>query len=183
MRKGILFIGIQLCLVAVMKAQTAEETKSWILSKLNKYQQESFGVKLKGDCDSYLQSYNYVSTFQKDSLIISYDVKVIYPNCFKGDRMKAENEAAKKVTTKIAIADISKISSSEYGNKFSIHSKLETIKFMAIFDSGNVESFTDVCSIGLNLKTEGELLERLQKAFNHLVSFFPKKEKKEIFQP
>lgn len=164
-----------------IKAQSLEETKSWILSKLNKYQQETFGTKLKGDCDSYLQSYNYSSSFQLDTLIISYDVKVIYPTCFKGDKAKEEKEAAKKALVKIPVSDISKISTPDNGNKFTIHTKLETIKFIATFSSSKNESFTDICSIGLNLKTEEALFERLQKAFNRLISFYPKKENKEAF--
>jgi hypothetical protein len=179
-KRGLLIIT-QFWLVIALKAQTVEETKSWILSKLNKYQKESFGIKLKGDCDSYLQSYNYVSSFQLDTLVISFDVKVIYPACFKGDKTKEEREAAKKALVKIPISDISKISSSDNGNRFSIHTKLETIKFNSTFSSGNTESFTDICSIGMNLRTEEQLLERLQKAFNRLVSFYPKKESKETF--
>lgn len=164
-----------------LKAQTLEETKSWILSKLNKYQKESFGIKLKGDCDSYLQSYNYVSSFQQDTLVISYDIKVIFPNCFTGDKAKEEREAAKKALVKIPVSDISKISTSENGNKFAIHTKLETIRFISTFFTGKNEAFTDICSIGINLKTEEDLLERLQKAFNRLKSFYPKKESKETF--
>ena len=164
-----------------LKAQTLEETKSWILSKLNKYQRESFGIKLKGECDSYLQSYNYVSSFQQDTLIISYDVKVIFPYCFKGDKAKEERDAAKKALVKISVSDISKITTFDNGNKVAIHTKLETIRFVSTFVTGKNEVFTDICSIGMSLKTEEELLERLQKAFNHLISFYPKKESKEIF--
>lgn len=181
MVKRILLISIQFWLVITLKAQTIEETKSWILSKLNKYQKESFGIKLKGDCDSYLQSYNYVSSFQMDTLVISFDVKVIFPNCFKGDKAKEEREAAKKALVKIPISDISKISTSDNGNKFAIHTKLETVKFISTFVTGKNESFTDICSIGMNLKTEEELFERLQKAFNRLAIFYPKKESKETF--
>lgn len=164
-----------------LKAQTLEETKSWIVSKLNKYQKEAFGVKLKGDCDSYWHSYNYISTFQQDTLVISYDVKLIFPTCFKGDKVKDEKETAKKAVAKIPISDISKISSYDNGSKFLINTSLESIRFIATFNSGNTESFTNSCSIGFNLKTEQELLERLQKAFNHLITFYPKKAKKEIF--
>jgi hypothetical protein len=179
--KKIGLIILTVFVITAIKAQSLQETKSWIISKLNKYQQETFGVKLKGDCDSYLQSYNYVSQFKEDTLIVLYDVKVIYPNCFNGDKIKVGKEAAKKATVKIAISDIFKISSSENGNRFSLHTKLQTIKFNATFDSGTTESFTDICSIGLNLKTEESLFERLQTAFNTLITFYPKKEKKETF--
>jgi hypothetical protein len=179
MNKFILALFL-LFLFTGIKAQSLEETKAWILSKLNKYQRENFGVKLKGDCDSYLQSYNYFSKFQKDTLIVTYDVKLIYPECFKGDKAKAVKETARKAVVKIPVSDITKVSASDE-KRFSIHTGLQTIKLSATFKNGNTDSFTDVCSIGLNLKTEESLLERLQTAFNHLATFYPKKNRKETF--
>lgn len=179
--KSVIMLSVQLWLTLAAKAQSAEETKSWILSKLNKYQQETFGIKLKGDCDSYLQSYNYVSSFLLDTLVISYDVKVIFPDCFTGDKAKEEREAAKKAVVKIPVPDISKVSASVNGNKFIIHTKLKTIRFISSFVAEQTESFTDVCSVGMNLNTEDDLLERLQRAFTHLMTFYPKKKAKEAF--
>lgn len=179
--KGFFISIVLFFLSSDAKAQTLEETKSWILSKLNKYQTEIFGIKLKGDCDSYNQSYNFHSTFKKDTLVISFDNKTIFPDCFMGNRERVEKETAQKAVVKIPISDITEISASDYGSKFYINTKLETIRFIATFVTGNNETFTDVCQIGMNVKTENELLERMQKAFKRLVSFYPKKKNKEAF--
>jgi hypothetical protein len=164
-----------------IKAQSLEETKTWILSKLNKYQREWFGVKLNGDCDKSIQSYNFKFKFEKDTLIVTNDVKVIFPQCYKGDKTNAEKNTATKLVSKIPIFDIAKISSLNYGIALNINSKLETIRSIATFSSGDVESYSGSVMIGLNLNTEDSLLERLQKAFTHLQTFYPKHKKTETF--
>lgn len=179
--KRILIIGILTCLVIKPKAQTVEETKSWILSKLNKYQEEFFGVKLKGDCDSYARFNNFSSVFQQDTLVVSFDAAVLFPDCFRGNKEKDRKELARKAVTKIPVSDISKISTFDNGRRFRIHTSLSTMRMIATFDSGTVVSYTNICSIGFNFSTEELLFERFQKAFNHLVSFYPKKENKESF--
>jgi hypothetical protein len=180
MTKGIYSIILLFCISVTLKAQTVEETKSWILTKMNKYQQDFFSGKLKGNCDFNLMFHNFSSKFQQDTFVVAFELKMIFPDCFVGDRIKKQKEAAKKAIVKIPITDISRISTLDE-KRFQIHTNLSTMRMVTTFDSGDIESFTDLCSIGFNFNTEESLFERLQNAFIHLQSFYPKKAKKESF--
>lgn len=181
MKRFIIFLFIVLTSSSI-KAQSVEDTKSWIINKLTKYQQEIYGGKLS-PCQCYTQNYNYSFKFKRDTFEVAYNIRVLYPQCYTGDKIKEAKNYAKKIVEKIPISDISEVTCADNGleSRFLICTKLQTIRIIATFDAGNTVSFTSTAFIGLNLKTEDKLLERLQKAFNHLRLFYPKKKKRELF--
>ena len=178
-------ISIVLFLITEIKAQSLEETKSWILSKLNTYK-EVLTFPQSKPCDAYPEWLNFYSKFEQDTLVISCDVKNFFPDCFKGDKNERKKRLSKKVVAKIPIADISSFDNyiANYYDtyKISIYTDLETIRVISTSEFGETnEFFTKQTPIGINLGTEELLFERLKKAFEHLVTFYPKKKKKEVF--
>lgn len=165
-----------------LKSQSVVTTKSWIIDKLTRYQQEIFGGKIS-PCESYTQNYGYSFTFKKDSFIISYNIRVLYPQCYVGDKVKNTKGYAKKVIGKISLSDILEVTSitNNFETRMMITTKRQTIRLISVFADSTVRGYTNMIFIGVNFNTEERLLERLQEAFYHLRSLYPEKKRKEAF--
>jgi hypothetical protein len=162
------------------RSQSLQDTKSWILSKLNSYKKEYFITVNECKFSDIMQD-NYDSKIENDTLIISYDVRPIFKKCFTGDKVKSERNTAKRAIYKVPISDISDVNIINPVSGIVIETKFKTMRSTATFDKGNVESFENIIFVGINLETEENLFKRLQTAFVHLITFYPKKEKQETF--
>ena len=140
MKRFIIFLFIALTSPS-LKAQSVEDTKSWIINKLTKYQQEIYGGKLS-PCECYTQNYNYSFKFKRDTFEVSCNVRVLYPQCYTGDKVKVAKNYAKKIVEKIPISDIAEVMCVDNGieNRFLICTKLQTIRIIATFDAGDTVS-------------------------------------------
>ena len=180
-----LFIALLMMIVISyydLSAQSVAATKSWIIDKLTRYQQENYGGKLS-PCECYTQNYGYSFRFKRDTLVIAFNIRVLYPQCFSGDKEKEVKNYAKKATVKIPMSDISEVTSasSNFETKLFITTKLQTIRVMSVFADSTAQGYTNIMFLGVNFGTEDSLSERLRDAFYHLRSFYPEKKRKEVF--
>ena len=178
-----LFIVLLIAIPSLsLQAQSVKETKSWIVDKLTRYQQEVYGGKLS-PCESYTQNYGFSFKFKKDTLIVGFNVRVLYPPCYTGDKVKEAKNYAKKSTVKIPVADISEVTSisRNFETKLMISTKRQTIRVIAVYADSTAQGYTNLMFVGVNFGTEDRLLERLQEAFNHLRSFYPERKRSDLF--
>lgn len=135
-----------------------KETEAWILSKLTSYTMESENI------------FNCNYSFQDGNLVYKYDYKSSTPT----SRHFIHPEHNK---FSIPINDISKIDE-EY-HILSITTKNKTMKHY--FSENTREEIDDTIKILYDFEREADLTKRLQKAFNHLKTFYKKSNYKEAF--
>jgi hypothetical protein len=153
-------------------SQSKEETKTWIISKFNKW--KSYAIE-----DNVLNK-DKIQLYTDDP--ISLDIK----NCQLVIKQKRSYPLSSASTTMIYYIDIGDVEEAKWKNttgyKFYITSKKE-IKIKSYSDLNNINyTYTKGMEFGLNHYVEDNFKERFLKAFTHLRSFCqPSISPKEVF--
>lgn len=158
-------------------SQTEKETVDWLIQKLDKFKTDRSLTdehweesKIAGEVKvkTYYSYTNYSYSIVGDLLIIKCD--------FLEER-QGKKDISLKLRDEIKISEISSIS---YSNKMITFNTYDySIK---TFSNGKANKDLNNYSLGgLNSQGENNLGNRINEAFNHLKTFYPRKKAKEIF--